>query len=153
MACDYLPIPASSMPSEEANSEARDNFKDRKRLHSCTFKAEMCIWSWLDLLDSVNIPVPEDTDDAYNCLEINLEEMMVEDEVIEYLYLDKWFFLEYNWLGQLMTSIFGIVYIKFFLFHKLRDMSCFSLFMFSCCFTLSWRYNCPHCHSLVLMYQ
>ena len=90
MTCDYLEIPASSVPSKEANSEAHDNFKDRQRLHSCTFKTKMCIRSWLDLLDSVtNILVPEDINDAYTNLDINLEEMIVKDDVIEYLYLDK----------------------------------------------------------------
>ena len=111
MACDYLAIQASSVPSKEANSESRDNFEDRQRLHSCTFKAEMCIWSWIDLLHSVNIPIPEDINDAYDTLEINLEEIIAEDDVIEYLYLDKWFFLEYYDLGQLWRSIFGIVNI------------------------------------------
>ena len=84
MACDYLAIPASLVPSEEANSEARDNFEDRQRLHSCTFKAEMCIRSWIDLLDSINIPIPQDINDAYESLEINLEEIIAEDDVIEY---------------------------------------------------------------------
>ena len=88
MACDYLAIPASSLPLE-ANSKACDNFEDRQRLHSCTFKAEMCIRSWIDLLDSINIPIPQDINDAYESLEINLEEIIVEDDVIEYLYLDK----------------------------------------------------------------
>ena len=43
---------------------------------------------WLDLLDNVIIPLPK-VNDAYNSLDISLEEMMAEDDVIEYLYLDK----------------------------------------------------------------
>ena len=97
MACDYLAIPTSSVPSEEANSEACDNFKDRQRLHSCTFKVEMCIQSWLALLGNVNILLYEDINDAYNSLDVNLEEMMIEDDVIKYLNL--WNVLEYNQLG------------------------------------------------------
>ena len=78
------------MPSEEANFESRDNFEDRQWLHSCTFKAEMCIRSWLNLLDNLNIPLPKYFNDAYNnSIDINLKEMMVEDDVIEYLYLDN----------------------------------------------------------------
>ena len=87
MACDYLAIPASSVPSKEANSEASYNFEDTFHLHSCIFKAEMCIRSWLDLLDSANISIPEDINDAYNSLDVNLEEMMIEDDVIKYLNL------------------------------------------------------------------
>ena len=82
MACDYLAIPASSVPSDEANSGARDNFEDRQRLHSCTFKVEMCIQSWLGLRDNVDTPLPEDFNDAYNSLDINLEEMIAKDDVI-----------------------------------------------------------------------
>ena len=75
----------------------------------------MCIWSRLDLLDNGNIPRHEDINDAYNNLDINLDEMMVEDDVIEYLYLDKWKWLEYNQLEQLMTSYtFWIVNIYIF---------------------------------------
>ena len=89
MACEYLAIPASSVPSKEANSEASYNFEDTFHLHSCIFKAEMCIRSWLDLLDSANISIPEDINDAYDSLNIDLEDMMAEDDVMEYLYLDK----------------------------------------------------------------
>ena len=89
MACEYLAIPASSVPSEETYSEGCSNFENRSRLHPCTFKAEMCIRSWLDLLDSANISIPEDINDAYNSLDIDLEDMVAEDDVMEYLYLDK----------------------------------------------------------------
>ena len=82
MACDYLAIPVSLVHSEEAKSEARDNFEDRQRLHACTFKAEMCIQSWLGLRDNVDTPLPEDFNDAYNSLDINLEEMIAKDDVI-----------------------------------------------------------------------
>ena len=70
MACEYLAIPASSVPSKEANSEASYKFEDSVHLHSCIFKAEMCIRSWLDLLDSANISIPEDINDAYNSLDM-----------------------------------------------------------------------------------
>ena len=69
MSCDYLAILALSVPSEEANSKVCDNFEDGQQLHSYTFKAEMCIWSWLYLLDNINIPPPEDSNDAYNSLD------------------------------------------------------------------------------------
>ena len=82
MACDYLAIPTSSVSSEEANSDSRDNVEDRQPLHACTFKAEMCIRSWLDLLSNINIPLLEDFNDAYNSLDINLEEMIAKDDVI-----------------------------------------------------------------------
>ena len=90
MAYEYLSIPASFVPSKETNMEGRYSFENRFRLHSCTFKAEMCIRSWLDLLDSANISIPEDINDAYHSLNIDLENTMAEDDVMEYLYLDKW---------------------------------------------------------------
>ena len=84
MACDYLAIPASSGPSE-----ARRNFEDRDRLHACTFKAEIYIRSWLDLLDSLNISFPEDFNVAFDNLDLDLEDMIAEDDVIEYLFKDS----------------------------------------------------------------
>ena len=66
MICDYLAILASSVPSKEANSEASYKFEDSVHLHSCIFKAEMCIRSWLDLLHGANISITKDINDRYN---------------------------------------------------------------------------------------
>ena len=85
MACDYLAIIASLVPSEEANSEAKYNFQDRIRLHSCTFKAEMCVRSWLDVLNEMNISLPEDFSEAYNNLDIDVEDIALEDDVVDYI--------------------------------------------------------------------
>ena len=66
--CEYLAIPTSLMPSEEANSKAHyhDNFEDRFQLHACTFKVMMCNRSWLDLLHGANISITKDINDRYN---------------------------------------------------------------------------------------
>ena len=85
MACDYLAIPASSVPSKEANSEANNNFQDRIRLHSCTFKAEMCTRSWLDPLNEANVSLTEDFSEAYNKLDIDVEDIALEDDVVDYI--------------------------------------------------------------------
>ena len=87
MTCDYLAIPTSLVSSYEGKLEARNNLEDRQWWHSCTFKVEMCIQSWLALLGNVNILLYEDINDAYNSLDVNLEEMMIEDDVIKYLNL------------------------------------------------------------------
>ena len=55
MACDYLIIPASSIPAEEANSAAKMTFDNKIKLHSCTFKVEMCIRSWMDVLKECDV--------------------------------------------------------------------------------------------------
>ena len=83
MACDYLAILALSVPSKAANSEAKYNFRDRIRLHSCTFKAEMCVRSWLDVLNEMNISLPEEFSEAYNNLDIDVEDIAMEDDVVD----------------------------------------------------------------------
>ena len=85
MVCDYLAIPASSVPSEEANFEAKYNFQDEIRFHSCTSKAEMCIRSWLDVLNESNISLPEDFSEAYNNLDIDMEDIALEHDVVDYM--------------------------------------------------------------------
>ena len=55
MACDYLAKPASSVPVKEANSAAKMTFDDKIKLHSCTFKAEMCIRSWMQNLQESDV--------------------------------------------------------------------------------------------------
>lgn len=87
IACDYLCIPTLTVPSEEANSEAKSNFQDRSRLHSCTFRAERCIKSWLDLLEEENILLPKDFNDAYDSLdfELGIWGSAMEDNVVEYM--------------------------------------------------------------------
>ena len=54
--------------SREANFEACFSFEDKFKLHSSTFKTEMCIRYCFDLLDIVNIYVPKVIDNAYDCL-------------------------------------------------------------------------------------
>jgi hypothetical protein len=49
MALDYLSIPASSVPSERANSVAAMLWEHRATLNDDTFAMEMCIASWAQL--------------------------------------------------------------------------------------------------------
>ena len=77
LACVYLAIPFSSMPTKEANSKAQYHFEDRDQLQSCTFKAKLCIRAWLSLLDSANIiTMREDFNVAYDTLKRELEDMI-----------------------------------------------------------------------------
>ena len=89
MGCEYLSIPTSLVCFEEANFEAHYDFEDRFQLHLSTFKVDMCIRSWLDLLDGAKISIPKDINDAYNSFNIDHEQMRVEDDLVEYLWLDK----------------------------------------------------------------
>ena len=89
MACDYLAIPASSVPAEEANSAAKMTFDDRIKLHSCTFKAEMCIRSWMQVLQELDVQITYNFHMAYEELKFNLDDLVGEDEVIDYMLRDN----------------------------------------------------------------
>ena len=89
MACDYLAIPASSVPAEEANSAAKMTFDDRIKLHSCTFKAEMCIRSWMEVLQESDVRITDNFHMAYEELKFNLDDLVGEDEVIDYMLRDN----------------------------------------------------------------
>ena len=67
-ACDYLSIPASFVPTEQTNSNAKFSFNDRAKLHSYSFKAEMCIQMWMELFISQGIPMLNDFHEAYEIL-------------------------------------------------------------------------------------
>ena len=89
MAIDYLATPASSVPSKEANSEAKLNFEGRARLHPCTFKAKMCLQSWITVLQTANIALPQDFHEAFDSLNLDWDELIVEDSVIDYMVTDN----------------------------------------------------------------
>ena len=78
MALDYLGILASSVPSKEANSKAKENLEGRDRLHKCTFRAEMCTRSWMNVLEEASVTLPDDFNVAFQELEINMQDMVTE---------------------------------------------------------------------------
>ena len=83
MACDYLSIPAPLVPAEEANSAAKMTFDNRIKLHSCTFKAEMCVRSWMNVLKECNVQMLDNFHISYAELTMNLDDLVAEDEVID----------------------------------------------------------------------
>jgi len=89
MAMDYLAIPATSVPSERANSAAKRVFEGRESLGDNMFKAETCYQSWLRLAQDVGLKLPADYLEELNILKgrVDLEEMAKEDIVVQY-YLD-----------------------------------------------------------------
>ena len=89
MACDYLGIPTSSVPPEQTNSAVELTFDDRTKLHSYTFKAEMCLHSWIDLIERSNVLVPEDFTEDYKALKKEFEHTTKDDEIINYILNDK----------------------------------------------------------------
>jgi len=60
IAMDYLSIPATSVPSERANSAAKRVFDGRESLGDNMFKAQMCTQSWLRLASALDFELPSD---------------------------------------------------------------------------------------------
>jgi hypothetical protein len=89
MAMDYLAIPATSVPSERANSAAKRVFEGRESLGDNMFKAETCCQSWLRLAQDVGLKLPADYLEELNILKgrVDFEEIAKEDIVVQY-YLD-----------------------------------------------------------------
>lgn len=88
---DYLATPASSAPAERENSKAGSVWKGRYRMGDEVFHAEMCVRSWIPLIESVGIELPVDIKKEYRSLpnpnkHVGLEEDNITDSVTEYLY-------------------------------------------------------------------
>ena len=85
LAADYSAIPASSVPAKRAISAGGRAFDGRARLHSSTFKAEICCRSWIKLLRSKGIPLPDDFRDEFRKMNADeLTELAEQDDVIAY---------------------------------------------------------------------
>ncbi|CAK4080999.1 unnamed protein product, partial [Aphanomyces euteiches] len=78
---DYLGCPATSVPSERANSAAKRLFEGRARLGDHMFKAEIFVESWLRFAEKAKIDLPTDNLVALNDLAIreDLTEMAKDD--------------------------------------------------------------------------
>jgi hAT family C-terminal dimerisation region len=86
LAMDYLAIPASSVPAERANSKAKRTFDGRASLHNDTFKAEMCLRSWKQLLSSKSKEPPLNMKAAFEKIDsATLDAMGESDTVVSYL--------------------------------------------------------------------
>jgi hypothetical protein len=83
LAIDYLGVPASAVPPERKNSKSNRVFDNRKLLSASTFKAEMCVSSWLNLCSLCNIKIPENLNEYLkNIQDIDWSEMVDDDIVI-----------------------------------------------------------------------
>ena len=83
MGRDYLAI-----PTEEAIFSSKMTFDDRCKLHSCTFKAEMCTWSWMEVLQESDVRISDNFYATSKELKINLDGLVGEDKVIDYILPD-----------------------------------------------------------------
>ncbi|KAH9138280.1 hypothetical protein LEN26_005364 [Aphanomyces euteiches] len=90
LAANYLAVPATSVPSERANSSAKHVFDGRPRLSDTMFKAEICVDSWLRFFQKSRFPLPNDYLVAFENLKgsIDLQDLAKDDPVIQQ-YLDS----------------------------------------------------------------
>ncbi len=90
LAIDYLSTPATSVPSERANSAAKRVFDGRATLGEEMFKAEICCQSWLKLAKTVGFNPPDDYLVALVEAKshVDLDDMATTDSVIRY-YLES----------------------------------------------------------------
>ena len=45
----------------------------------------MCIRSWSDVLNEANVSLPKDFSEAYNKLDIDVEDIAMDDDVVDYM--------------------------------------------------------------------
>ncbi|KAH9150723.1 hypothetical protein AeRB84_006487 [Aphanomyces euteiches] len=90
LAANILAVPATSVPSERANSTAKHVFDGRPRLSDTMFKAEICVDSWLSFFQKSKYPLPSDYLAKLDNLKasVDLQEMAKDDPVI-LQYLDS----------------------------------------------------------------
>ncbi|KAH9115419.1 hypothetical protein AeMF1_010551 [Aphanomyces euteiches] len=90
LAANILAVPATSVPSERANSTAKHVFDGRPRLSDTMFKAEICVDSWLSFFQKSKYPLPSDYLAELDSLKasVDLQEMAKDDPVI-LQYLDS----------------------------------------------------------------
>lgn len=87
LATEILAIPASSVPSERANSIAKIIYEGREMLDDELFKAEICSKSWVGLFEKLNLPLPMDFDLTFRDLKLSdqaLLDMAKDDTMIDY---------------------------------------------------------------------
>ena len=68
VALDYLATPASSSPSERANSLAARVWQNRSRLSDEMFMAEVCVRSWIKTIQKMGGSIPTDISSDYHAL-------------------------------------------------------------------------------------
>ncbi|KAJ3083236.1 hypothetical protein HDU99_000225 [Rhizoclosmatium hyalinum] len=89
MAVNYLAVPATSVPSERANSLAAQVYEGRETLCLAMFKATICCNSWLKALKALGVALPDDYHAFFKELveqkKIDLDKLAVSDEVVKYM--------------------------------------------------------------------
>ena len=84
MAYDYLSTPTSLVPTEEANLATKLTFDEKAKPYCYTFTAKIFVRSWIRVLKNIDLPMPKDFHEAYEAMKSKLENMVNDDEVIDY---------------------------------------------------------------------